>query len=70
VAAHVDRDFAVAFVGGSGRSGSTILDMMLGGHQDALSLGQIDQLRQWAETANVCTRGRALSECPLWSRAR
>jgi hypothetical protein len=68
VAAHVERDFVVAFVGGSGRSGSTILDMMLGGHQDALSLGQIDQLRQWVDTANVCTCGRALSECPLWSR--
>lgn len=60
-------DLRVVYVGGSGRSGSTVLDMMVGGHSRALSLGQLDQLRQWVATDNVCTCGQPLYTCPLWS---
>lgn len=58
----------VVYIAGSGRSGSTILDMMIGGHSRVLSLGQLDQLRQWVETANVCTCSSPLHECSFWSR--
>lgn len=61
------HDYLVAYIGGSGRSGSTILDMMLGGNSNAFSTGQIDELRRWIDTDRHCTCGELLSDCPFWS---
>lgn len=61
-------DYIVAYIGGSGRSGSTVLDMMLGANSQAVSTGQLDDLRSWIATASYCTCGRVVSECPFWSR--
>jgi hypothetical protein len=63
-----DNDYIVAYIGGSGRSGSTILDMMLGANSHAVSTGQLDDLRSWMATGSYCTCGLVLSECPFWSR--
>jgi hypothetical protein len=59
---------AVVYVAGSGRSGSTILDMMLGGHSRVLSLGQFDTFSQWLVRPEPCTCGMPLDECPIWSQ--
>lgn len=59
----------VIYITGSGRSGSTILDMMLGANSDALSLGQVDEIRRWAAGNQRCTCGRLLPECPIWGPA-
>jgi hypothetical protein len=60
-------DYIVGYIGGSGRSGSTILDMMLGANSRAFSTGQLDDLRSWIENGRYCTCGHALSECSFWS---
>jgi hypothetical protein len=62
-----DNDYIVGYIAGSGRSGSTVLDMMLGANSSGLSTGQLDELRSWIETGGYCTCGRILSECPFWS---
>jgi hypothetical protein len=53
---------------GSGRSGSTLLDMLLGGHSQALSLGQVDVLRKWIDLDDLCTCGKKLADCAIWGR--
>jgi hypothetical protein len=60
------ESYRLAYVVGSGRSGSTILDMMLGAHSAAASLGQVDQLSMWVAGGDVCTCGAALDQCELW----
>jgi Sulfotransferase family len=60
------QDYIVGYIGGSGRSGSTILDMMLGGNSRAFSAGQLDDLRFWVDTGRYCTCGHAVVECPFW----
>lgn len=62
-----DHDYIVGYIAGSGRCGSTVLDMMLGANSSGLSTGQLDDLRSWVETGGYCTCGRILSECPFWS---
>jgi hypothetical protein len=58
--------YVVAYIGGSGRSGSTICDMMLGGSSRAFSVGQIDELNSWISAGRYCTCGRVIDECPFW----
>jgi hypothetical protein len=60
------KDYIVGYIGGSGRSGSTILDMMLGANSNAFSTGQLDDLRSWIDTGGYCTCGHAVSECSFW----
>ena len=63
------RPPTVVYITGSGRSGSTILDMMLGANSRALGLGQVDELARWAAGDQFCTCGRPLGECPVWGPA-
>ena len=63
------RPPAVVYITGSGRSGSTILDMMLGANSRALGLGQVDELERWVAGSQRCTCGRPLGECPVWGPA-
>jgi hypothetical protein len=62
-----DHSYTVAYIGGSGRSGSTILDMMLGGNSHTFSGGQLDQLSEWVEDHRFCTCGHVIEECPFWA---
>jgi Sulfotransferase family len=58
--------YIVAYIGGSGRSGSTVLDMMLGGNSHAFSGGQLDELSEWVEGHRFCTCRHVIEECPFW----
>jgi hypothetical protein len=62
------HDYVVGYIGGSDRSGSTILDMMLGAHPEAFSTGQLDELQFWVNSARFCTCGRPILECPFWGQ--
>lgn len=69
---------AVLYVVGAGHSGSTLLDLMLGGHPDVQSLGELatyddyfgpaDGPMPWAERG--CTCGVHVSRCPFWAAVR
>jgi len=62
----------VIFVMGAGHCGSTLLDLILGSHPDAFSLGEFKQLpkrraskdTQTGEQGEVC--GVCVDACPIW----
>ncbi len=58
----------VLFVAGVGRSGTTLLDQILGQFPGFVSVGELVHmwLRGLAEN-DLCSCGRAFHECPFWS---
>lgn len=63
----VDRP-VVVYIGGFGRSGSTLLDRMLGEVPGLVSSGELVHLWERGVLANErCGCGQAFAECPLWT---
>lgn len=61
----------VVYVLGDGRSGSTVLDIVLGNHPDVSSVGEARKVptRGWGEGSS-CSCGLPMGECPFWSEVR
>jgi hypothetical protein len=57
----------LVYVGSSGRSGSTILELLLGAHQAFWTLGEF-HLLPWELRTNTkpCGCGSLVEECPFW----
>lgn len=63
------RPIKVAYIGGLGRSGSTLLDRMLGQLPGFFSAGEVRDLWQRALRENCqCGCGEPFRECPFWSQ--
>ncbi len=63
------QDRAVVYIAGSGRSGSTLLDRMLGQMPGVTAIGELAQLWRPGELDKlVCGCGTAVRSCPFWSR--
>jgi hypothetical protein len=60
----------VLYVMGSGHSGSTLLDIMLGAHPEVLSTGELSSTRGSWIANRYCSCGRRVDECPFWSEVR
>jgi len=61
----------VLYIMGSGRSGSTVLDTILGNHPCAASFGELGNLPRFAWTADeYCACGERGTACPFWSAVR
>jgi hypothetical protein len=57
---------SVVFICSAGHSGSTLLDLLLGSHPEAVSLGEITQLpKNWALNTS-CSCGAAVRDCIVW----
>lgn len=57
----------VLYIGGWGRSGSTLLDRMLGQVPGVISLGEVREIWQSGLTENrPCGCGRPFRDCPFW----
>ncbi len=66
----VDRDgrSTVLFIGGCGRSGSTLLDRMLGQLPGFCSVGELRFIWRRALAGNqLCGCGVAFADCPFWT---
>lgn len=62
-------DELLVYIGGSGRSGSTLLDLLLGNSSQVQSLGEFHRISWYARTNHEpCTCGASVSECPFWAR--
>lgn len=63
-----DNKVKVLFIGGYGRSGSTLFDRMLGQIEGFFSIGELKFVweRCFAED-QLCGCGRPFKECPFWS---
>ena len=62
----------VAFIMGPGHCGSTLLDMMLGSHTNAFSLGEIHRMSSMLTDYNVSKKypsicGICEGPCPFWN---
>lgn len=58
----------VLYIAGVGRSGSTIMDTVLGSDQSCEGLGEVAKLGQLRnETEHRCGCGRVLADCPFWT---
>lgn len=61
--------FRVIYIGGSGRSGSTLLDRVIGQLPDVVSVGELlDVWRAGAGENRLCGCGAAFADCPFWMR--
>lgn len=61
----------IIFIIGCGHSGSTLLDMCLGGHPDMSSLGETGFLYPYAHkksNKDLCTCGAPIHTCPFWTK--
>lgn len=57
----------IVYIGGFGRSGSTVLDMLLGAHPRLFGAGEVTHVFDWWLRNDTCSCGRAFRTCPLWS---
>ena len=51
----------------AGRSGSTLIDMVLGGNEGIVSVGEFHRLSLYAREAELCTCGTSVADCPFWT---
>lgn len=58
----------IIYIAGFGRSGSTILDILLGNHQDVLSLGEAFSFFNPEVEKQRCSCGANLTQCSNWSK--
>lgn len=57
----------VLYIAGYGRSGSTVLDVVLGNHPEIASVGEITYLlNEWHDPGRRCACGRLYRECDFW----
>ncbi|MCI4351842.1 MAG: sulfotransferase [Thermoplasmata archaeon] len=58
----------MVYIVGSVRSGSTLLDVLLGSHPDIHSTGELARISKYYEPPGYrCSCGKGASECPFWS---
>ena len=58
----------VLYLGGEGRSGSTLLAAMLGQYGGMMPVGEMRGVWQAATTDELCGCGTTFSKCAFWSR--
>lgn len=61
------EDIKVLFIAGSGRSGSTLLERMLGQIDGLVSVGEIRHFWRQDFNKELCGCGRLFRECPFWT---
>lgn len=66
-----EKKLKVVYILGSGRSGSTVLDTVLGNHQEMESLGELSRLpRNGWINGEFCSCGTRVTECDFWKKVR
>lgn len=59
----------VLYIIGAGRSGSTLLEMILGNLPGCVSIGEARYFWEyWSDSDRLCGCGQLLSDCSFWSR--
>lgn len=56
----------IIYIMGYGRSGSTILDMLLQQHYNIVSAGALNNIYDWQLNSEKCSCGNRLSDCSFW----
>jgi sulfotransferase family protein len=58
------------YIGGYGRSGSTLLEYLLTAHGEVVACGEIERHLRSFGKKKICTCGRRMRDCPVWSDFR
>lgn len=58
----------LAYIGGYGHSGSTLLESLLTVNSHFVACGEVSRVRVQASKKRLCTCGRPARECPIWGR--
>ena len=58
----------IIYIMGYGRSGSTLLDIILGNHSEIESLGEVAFLHQDLYQGGLCSCLNSYADCPFWSQ--
>ena len=56
----------LVYIGGYGRSGSTLLEYLLTTHPAVVACGEVERHLRRFGRRKVCTCGRRLTKCPIW----
>lgn len=56
----------VVYIASVGYSGSTLLELLLGAHEEVVSLGEVYLLASYARSEARCTCGTPVRICPFW----
>ena len=62
------NELSVVYIVSLGRSGSTLLDLMLDRHSSIESVGEIAFFDQWIENNLLCSCGSPIEECNYWKQ--
>src|SRR5579875_1752726 len=66
---HSARPPTVVYIAGSGRSGSTLVERVLGGVPGLTNVGELMDLpRRVAPGGERCGCGQAFGDCPFWTK--
>lgn len=63
----------LVYIAGTGHSGSTLLDLLLGTHSRIESVGEFKRIGRLYEAPQIkqtCTCGKPFASCPFWTRVR
>ena len=63
----IDR-LPLIYIMGMGRSGSTVLDMLLGSHEKIANTGEFINFAKWLSEDENCTCTSKIRLCPVWSQ--
>jgi len=55
------------YIMGYGRSGSTLLDVMLGSHRRIVGAGEVAYLPDWLKYDRLCSCGSSVRQCAFWT---
>lgn len=58
----------ILFIVSAGRSGSTLLDMVIGSHSKCFTIGEISRLPDSIKKNSLCGCGEILQNCGFWRR--
>ena len=61
-------EITYCYIAGYGRSGSTLLDIILSNQKDIISLGAVDNIWKWIDKDYPCACGERLIECHFWKK--
>lgn len=62
------QDYKIIYIAGYGRSGSTLLDVILGNTGHSQSCGEINTIFDEYINGEKCSCGASYDNCPVWSK--
>lgn len=61
-----ESEYTIAYIAGSGRNGSTLLDILLNNQGGVASVGEVHRLGLYVKNNMMCSCGASFDECSFW----